>query len=91
MCTYLVVLIKGKTFGMTDYVNPKDHEEPIEQVLVKMTNGGVDHALECCGIPSCIVKIFKLPFCIKVHRTSEFSTLKCRNRLLRRADQVVVL
>jgi Zn-dependent alcohol dehydrogenase len=67
-------LFKGKLFGMTDYVNPKDHEEPIEQVLVKMTNGGVDHALECCGISSCIVKIFKLPFCIKVHRTSEFST-----------------
>jgi Zn-dependent alcohol dehydrogenase len=50
-----VVLFKGKMFGMTDFVNPKDHEEPVEQVLMKMTNGGVDHALECCGIPSCVV------------------------------------
>lgn len=55
ICTYLVVLFKGKMFGMTDFVNPKDHEEPVEQVLMKMTNGGVDHALECCGIPSCMV------------------------------------
>jgi Zn-dependent alcohol dehydrogenase len=59
---------------MTDYVNPKDHEEPVEQVLVKMTNGGVDHALECCGIPSCMVRIhLYLNFrFVKVHRTSNF-------------------
>ena len=49
--------ITGKIFGITEYINPKDHEEPVEQVLFKMTNGGVDHALECCGIPACMVKL----------------------------------
>lgn len=48
----------GKKFGITEYVNPKDHEEPIEQVLFKMTNGGVDHALECCGVPACMKSAF---------------------------------
>uniref|UniRef100_A0A0P5RR22 Alcohol dehydrogenase class n=1 Tax=Daphnia magna TaxID=35525 RepID=A0A0P5RR22_9CRUS len=48
----------GKMFGITEFVNPKDHEEPIEKVLVKMTNGGVDHALECCGIASCMKAAF---------------------------------
>lgn len=49
------VLSLGKIFGITEYVNPKDHEEPIEKVLIELTNGGLDHALECCGIPSCMV------------------------------------
>ena len=53
--TYIIIIIIGKIFGLTEFVNPKDHEEPVEQVLAKMTNGGVDHALECCGIPSCMV------------------------------------
>ncbi|XP_061649740.1 alcohol dehydrogenase 1-like isoform X1 [Phyllopteryx taeniolatus] len=40
---------KAKEFGATDFVNPKDHNKPISQVLSEMTNGGVDYSLECVG------------------------------------------
>ncbi|XP_018615282.2 alcohol dehydrogenase 1-like [Scleropages formosus] len=40
---------KAKVFGATDFVNPKDHARPIQEVLVEMTNGGVDFSLECVG------------------------------------------
>ncbi|KAM6946219.1 alcohol dehydrogenase 1-like [Aplochiton taeniatus] len=40
---------KGRVFGATEFVNPKDHSKPINQVLSEMTNGGVDFSLECVG------------------------------------------
>ncbi|KAJ8271615.1 hypothetical protein COCON_G00104740 [Conger conger] len=40
---------KAELLGATDFVNPKDYEKPISQVLAEMTNGGVDFALECVG------------------------------------------
>src|SRR5690606_5920697 len=33
----------------TDCVNPKDHDKPIQQVIIEMTDWGVDHAFECIG------------------------------------------
>ena len=39
----------ARTFGATDCVNPKDHEKPIQQVIVDMTTWGVDHSFECIG------------------------------------------
>ena len=39
----------ARTFGATDCVNPKDHEKPIQQVIVEMTTWGVDHSFECIG------------------------------------------
>src|SRR5690606_39615611 len=39
----------AKVFGATDCVNPKDHAEPIQQVIVGMTGWGVDHSFECIG------------------------------------------
>ncbi|XP_008275489.1 alcohol dehydrogenase 1-like isoform X1 [Stegastes partitus] len=41
--------VKAKVFGATDFVNPKDHNKPISEVLTDMTNGGVDYSLECIG------------------------------------------
>ncbi len=35
--------------GATDCVNPKDHSVPIQEVIVEMTNGGVDYSFECIG------------------------------------------
>ena len=35
--------------GATDCVNPKDHDRPIQQVVVEMTGWGVDHSFECIG------------------------------------------
>ena len=35
--------------GATDTVNPKDHTNPIAEVIVDMTDGGVDYSFECVG------------------------------------------
>ena len=34
---------------MTEFLNPKDHEKPIQQVIVDLTDGGVDYSFECIG------------------------------------------
>lgn len=39
----------AKEMGATDVVNPKDHDKPIQQVIVDMTGWGVDHSFECIG------------------------------------------
>lgn len=40
----------AKQFGITDFVNPNDHSgKPIQEVLVQMTDGGLDHTFECVG------------------------------------------
>lgn len=39
----------AREFGATDCVNPKDHDKPIQQVIVEMTGWGVDHSFECIG------------------------------------------
>uniref|UniRef100_A0A671PQV3 Zgc:77938 n=1 Tax=Sinocyclocheilus anshuiensis TaxID=1608454 RepID=A0A671PQV3_9TELE len=39
----------AKTFGATEFVNPKDHSKPIQEVLRELSNGGVDFSLECVG------------------------------------------
>ncbi|KAL6502929.1 alcohol dehydrogenase [Orobanche hederae] len=36
-------------FGVTEFINPKDHEKPIQQVIVDLTDGGVDYSFECIG------------------------------------------
>ena len=39
----------ARDMGATDCVNPKDHDKPIQQVIVEMTGWGVDHSFECIG------------------------------------------
>ena len=39
----------ARTFGATACVNPKDHAQPIQQVIIEMTGWGVDHSFECIG------------------------------------------
>ena len=39
----------AKEFGATDFVNPRDHDKPVQQVIVDMTGWGVDHSFECIG------------------------------------------
>lgn len=39
----------ARDFGATDCVNPKDHDQPIQEVIVAMTDGGVDFSFECIG------------------------------------------
>jgi S-(hydroxymethyl)glutathione dehydrogenase/alcohol dehydrogenase len=35
--------------GATDFVNPRDYDQPIQEVIVDLTNGGVDYSFECVG------------------------------------------
>jgi S-(hydroxymethyl)glutathione dehydrogenase/alcohol dehydrogenase len=39
----------AKALGATDFVNPKDYDKPIQQVIVDMTDGGVDYSFEAVG------------------------------------------
>jgi len=36
-------------FGATDFINPKDYDKPVQEVIVEMTGWGVDHSFECIG------------------------------------------
>nr|QFF91531.1 alcohol dehydrogenase class-3 1 isoform 1 [Potamotrygon motoro] len=40
---------KAVEFGATECVNPKDHNKPIQEVLIELTDGGVDYSFECIG------------------------------------------
>lgn len=35
--------------GCTECVSPADFDKPIQQVLVEMTDGGLDFTFECIG------------------------------------------
>lgn len=48
---------KARMFGATECINPKDHKKAIQEVLVEMTGGGVDYALECVGSPAIMVSV----------------------------------
>lgn len=39
----------ARSFGCTDFVNPKNFDKPIQEVLVEMTDGGLDYTFECIG------------------------------------------
>ena len=39
----------AQALGATDFVNPKKHDTPIQQVIVDLTHGGVDYSFECIG------------------------------------------
>ncbi len=40
----------ARQLGATDVINPKDHADtPIQNVIVEMTDGGVDYSFECIG------------------------------------------
>ncbi|KAM9708303.1 alcohol dehydrogenase class-3 chain L-like isoform 5-T12 [Menidia menidia] len=40
---------KAREFGATEVLNPRDHQQPISEVLATMTDGGVDYSFECVG------------------------------------------
>jgi S-(hydroxymethyl)glutathione dehydrogenase/alcohol dehydrogenase len=39
----------ARGLGATDCVNPREHDRPIQQVIVDLTDGGVDYSFECVG------------------------------------------
>ncbi|MGH8226067.1 MAG: S-(hydroxymethyl)glutathione dehydrogenase/class III alcohol dehydrogenase [Gammaproteobacteria bacterium] len=39
----------ARALGATDTVNPTQYDRPIQEVIVDLTNGGVDYSFECVG------------------------------------------
>ncbi|GGO85845.1 S-(hydroxymethyl)glutathione dehydrogenase [Marinobacterium nitratireducens] len=39
----------ARMLGATDFVNPKKYDAPIQEVIVDLTDGGVDYSFECIG------------------------------------------
>ncbi|MEA3220935.1 S-(hydroxymethyl)glutathione dehydrogenase/class III alcohol dehydrogenase [Immundisolibacter sp.] len=39
----------ARQLGATDCVNPAEHAAPIQDVIVELTDGGVDYSFECIG------------------------------------------
>ena len=39
----------ARKLGATDCINPKNYDKPIQQVIVELTDGGVDYSFECIG------------------------------------------
>ncbi|KAB1220909.1 Alcohol dehydrogenase 1 [Morella rubra] len=50
---------QAKKFGCTEFVNPKDHDKPVQEVIAEMTDGGVDRALECTGSVQAMISAFE--------------------------------
>ncbi|RAL48168.1 hypothetical protein DM860_005592 [Cuscuta australis] len=49
----------AKKFGVTEFVNPKDHTKPVQEVIAEMTNGGVDRSVECTGNVNAMISAFE--------------------------------
>ncbi len=39
----------AKKLGATECINPNDYDKPIQDVIVELTDGGVDYSFECIG------------------------------------------
>ncbi|WP_318504857.1 zinc-binding dehydrogenase, partial [Photobacterium leiognathi] len=39
----------ARKLGATDCINPMKFDKPIQEVIVEMTDGGVDYSFECIG------------------------------------------
>jgi S-(hydroxymethyl)glutathione dehydrogenase/alcohol dehydrogenase len=39
----------ARLLGATDFINPKNYDAPIQEVIVELTDGGVDYSFECIG------------------------------------------
>ncbi|KAF6138398.1 hypothetical protein GIB67_030142, partial [Kingdonia uniflora] len=48
----------AKKFGVTEFVNPKDHDKPVQEVVAEMTNGVVS-SIECIGSTTAMISSFE--------------------------------
>jgi S-(hydroxymethyl)glutathione dehydrogenase/alcohol dehydrogenase len=39
----------AKLLGATDFINPSEQTRPIQEIIVDLTDGGVDYSFECIG------------------------------------------
>lgn len=57
---FCFVLFIAKKFGVTEFVNPLDHSRPIQDVLIEMTDGGLDYTFECVGNVKTMVRNYAI-------------------------------
>ncbi|KAL0560381.1 hypothetical protein IC582_000785 [Cucumis melo] len=50
---------EAKKFGVNEFVNPKEYDKPVQQVIAEMTNGGVDRSVECTGSIQAMISAFE--------------------------------
>ncbi|KAL0438187.1 UNVERIFIED_CONTAM: Alcohol dehydrogenase 2 [Sesamum latifolium] len=50
---------EAKKFGVTEFVNPKDYDKPVQEVIAEMTDGGVDRSVECTGNVNAMISAFE--------------------------------
>ncbi|XP_009377701.1 alcohol dehydrogenase 1 isoform X1 [Pyrus x bretschneideri] len=50
---------EAKKFGVNEFVNPKDYNKPVQEVIAEMTNGGVDRSVECTGSIQAMISAFE--------------------------------
>jgi Zn-dependent alcohol dehydrogenase len=42
-------VVAAEKFGFTEFINPKEFEKSIQDVLIEKTDGGLDYTFECVG------------------------------------------
>ncbi|PON51422.1 Alcohol dehydrogenase superfamily, zinc-type [Parasponia andersonii] len=50
---------EAKKFGVNEFVNPKEHDRPVQEVIAEITNGGVDRSIECTGNVNAMISAFE--------------------------------
>lgn len=72
---------KGTTFGMTDFINPKDSGKSVSELVKEATGGlGVDYCFECTGVPSLLSEAIESTKVVCVFVTC-FSYLICELKI----------
>ncbi|KAM7257137.1 hypothetical protein ACFE04_012878 [Oxalis oulophora] len=51
--------IIARKFGVTEFVNSKDYQKPVQEVIAEITNGGVDRSVECTGNTDAMISAFE--------------------------------
>nr|GEU71294.1 hypothetical protein [Tanacetum cinerariifolium] len=52
-------ILPASSLMVTEFVNPKDYKKPIQEVIAKMTNGGVDRSVECTSHIDAMISAFE--------------------------------
>ncbi|KAL6511969.1 alcohol dehydrogenase [Orobanche gracilis] len=50
---------EAKKFGVTEFLNPKDYDKPVQEVIAELTDGGVDRSVECTGNINAMISAFE--------------------------------
>ncbi|KAL0351576.1 UNVERIFIED_CONTAM: Alcohol dehydrogenase 2 [Sesamum calycinum] len=50
---------EARKFGVTEFVNPKDYDKPVQEVIAELTDGGVDRSVECTGNVNAMISAFE--------------------------------